>query len=227
MGRVTTDRCDQWHGLLALDVVGQLVDEDRLALSAHLDGCPACRDHCADLAGLARILPAADPDHLGGHDVPFELQSAVLTRLRADARRDHHLRRSRFVLGGVAAVVAAAAVVVGLSLSSTPGNGHVTAGHTVTLTALSGGPGITASARLTSEPWGTAIHFQEAGQHGGQVLWVSMRSDGGSWWAAGTYETVTGHMVTVELACGVPASKISSIWVRNQAGKTVLRGYVD
>jgi hypothetical protein len=216
---MTPDRCDFWQGLLALEVVGQLGETDRLALSAHLDGCQACRDQRHDLAGLARILPAADPDHLGGHDVPFELQSTVFNRLRTDARHDRRARATRYVLGGVAAAVVAVALVVGLSVStSTPRPGHVV--------ALTGSARVKASARLTSEPWGTAVHLQETGQPGGQVLTVSMRTTTGSWWAAGTYDTGTGHTVQVDLACGVPASKIASIWVRNKAGHTVLQGYV-
>jgi hypothetical protein len=217
---VTPDRCDHWHGLLALEVVGQLVEEDRLALSAHLDGCQACRDERRDLVDLAKILPAADPDHLGGHDVPFELQSAVFTRLRADARHDHRVLRTRYVLGGAAAaVVVALALVFGLSGStSAPGTGRTV--------ALTGSPGVSASARLTSEAWGTAIHLKEKGQPGGEVLTVSMRSTSGSWWEAGTYRTVTGRTVEVDLACGVPSTKIAGIWVRNKAGRTVLRAYV-
>jgi predicted anti-sigma-YlaC factor YlaD len=216
---VTPDRCDHWHGLLAFEVVGQLSEGDRLALSAHLDGCQACRDERQDLAGLARILPAADPDHLESHDVPFELQSAVFTRLRADARRHRRVRGTRYLLGGAVAAVLAVALVLGLSgPGTTPG-----AGHTV---ALTGGSGVKASARLTSEAWGTAIHLQETGQPGGEVLTVSMRSTAGSWWAAGTYRTVTGRTVQVDLACGVPWSKIASIWVRDKTGRTVLKGYV-
>jgi hypothetical protein len=219
MGPVTPDRCDQWHGLLALEVVGQLVEEDRLALSAHLDGCQACRDERRDLVGLSKILPAADPDHLGGHDVPFELQSAVFARLGADARHDRRTRRTRYVLGGAAAaVVVALALVFGLSSSSTPGTGRTV--------ALTGSAGVTASARLTAEAWGTAIHLKEKGQPGGEVLTVSMRSTSGSWWEAGTYRTVTGRTVEVDLACGVPSSKIAGIWVRDKAGRTVLRAYV-
>jgi hypothetical protein len=222
MGSVTGDRCDHWHGLLAMEVIGQLAEEDRLALNAHLDGCQACRDERGDLAGLARVLPAADPGHLGGHDVPFELQSAVFGRLRSDARRDLRARRVRYALGGVAAAsVAAVALVVGLSGSpGAPGPREITV-------ALHGSNGVAASAVLTSRPWGTAIHIQEAGQPGGQDLSVSMRTTNGSWWAAGTYRTVTGHTVQVELACAVPTSKITQIWVRNKAGQTVLRGYLD
>ncbi len=216
---MTADRCDHWHGLLALEVVGQLGEADRLALSAHLDGCRACRDERSGLLGLAGILPAADPDAIEGHDVPFELQTAVFDRLRADARRDHRRRGARFVLGGVAAAAVALALVVGLSGSS----GTPPTGYTV---ALTGAAGVRASARLTSEPWGTAVRLQETGQAGGQVLSVAMRSMSGSWWAAGTYRTVTGHAVEVELACGVPSSKIASIWVHNKAGHTVLHAYV-
>jgi hypothetical protein len=218
MGSVTGDRCDHWHGLLAMEIVGQLADQDRLALSAHLDGCQACRDERGDLAGLAGILPAADPGHLGGHEVPFELQSAVFGRLQSDARHDRRARRVRYALGGaVAASLAAVALVVGLSGS--PG----THGTTV---ALHGSHGVEASAVLTSKPWGTAIRLEEAGQAGGQDLSVSMRSTKGSWWAAGTYRTVTGRTVQVELTCAVPASKITEIWVRNKAGQTVLTGYL-
>jgi hypothetical protein len=218
MGSVTGDRCDHWHGLLAMEIVGQLADQDRLALSAHLDGCQACRDERGDLAGLARILPAADPGHLGGHEVPLELQSAVFGRLQSDARHDRRARRVRYALGGaVAASLAAVALVVGLSGS--PG----THGTTV---ALHGSHGVEASAVLTSKPWGTAIRLEEAGQAGGQDLSVSMRNTKGSWWAAGTYRTVTGRTVQVELTCAVPASKITEIWVRNKAGQTVLTGYL-
>jgi hypothetical protein len=219
MGSVTPDRCDHWHGLLALEIVGQLEEKDRMALSAHRDGCQACSDERRDLAGLTRILPAADPDALGGHEVPFELQSAVFDRLRADARHHHRVRGARWGVGAVAAAVVALALVFGLSGSPRPPG----TGYTV---ALKGASGVRASARLTSQPWGTAIHLQETGQPGDQVLTVSMRSTSGSWWEAGTYRTVTGHAVSVELACGVPWSKISSIWVRTEAGKTVLRGYL-
>lgn len=219
MGSVTGAPCDHWHGLLALEVVGQLADEDRLALSAHLDGCEECRDERHDLAGLARILPAADPDHLGGHEVPFELQSAVFDRLHSDAESERWGHRVRYGLGAVAAAsVAAVALVIGLSGSPGPGE---------TTVALHGSQGVVASAELISKPWGTAVHIEESGQAGGQDLSVSMRTRGGSWWGAGTYRTVTGHPVQVDLACAVPRSKITEIWVRNSGGHTVLRGYLD
>ena len=219
MGPMSGDGCGYWHGLLALEMVGQLEEADRLALSAHLDGCAACRDERDDLSALARVLPAADPAHLGGVAVPATLQTAVFERLGADARHTRRRRTATYLTGAVAAAAIALALVFGLSSSP----GHPGPARTV---ALKGQPGVRATARLTAEPWGTAIHLQEMGQAGGEVLTGSMRSTGGSWWAAGTYETVTGRTVQVELACGVPAAKIASIWVRDKAGRAVLRGYV-
>jgi hypothetical protein len=46
---MTIDRCEQWHGLLALEVVGQAGDRHTPAPRVDLDGCAACRDHCRGL----------------------------------------------------------------------------------------------------------------------------------------------------------------------------------
>jgi predicted anti-sigma-YlaC factor YlaD len=216
---MTGGRCDHWQGLIAIDLVGQLADADRVALDAHLDGCAACRREKDELAGLSRILPAADLDHLDVPDVPRELESAVFERLHAQARHDRRVRRSRYVLGAVAAAVAVGALVLGLSATTgSPG--------TQRTVALGGRVGVQATAQLTKEPWGTAVRLRETGQAGDQILTVSMRTTTGTWWEAGTYRTVNGHPVDVELACAVPLSKIGSIWVRNAAGRTVLQGYV-
>jgi anti-sigma factor RsiW len=64
VGPVTTDRCDPFEGMIAMEVVGQLPDPERIALIAHLDGCPSCREERHDLVSLATVLPAADPDRL-------------------------------------------------------------------------------------------------------------------------------------------------------------------
>jgi len=59
------------------------------------------------------------------------------------------------------------------------------------------------------------------------VLTVSMRTAAGRWWAAGSYRTVprAGTLV-VQLSCAVPADQITDVWVSDQAGHTVLNGYV-
>jgi hypothetical protein len=216
---MTGGRCDHWRGLIAVDLLGQLVDEDRTALTAHLDGCAECRQEKRDLTALSAVLPAADPDHFDVHDPPLDLQSAVFDRLHAEARRDRRVHHVRYVMGGAAAAVVVAALVLGLTVTNSTPPARVV--------ALRGRAGVHATARLTTEPWGTAIELRETGQAGDQVLTVSMRTTTGTWWEAGTYRTVGGRPVAVDLACALPASKIVGIWVHNGAGHTVLRGYVS
>ena len=215
MGRVTVDRCEHWRGLVALAVVGQLDEAGRVALGAHLEGCPDCRTERAELASLERVLGAADPSHLVAPELPDPLARAVVTRLRADARRDRVTSRLRAVaLSAAAAAVVALGVVVGLQpWSAAPG-------RTI---ALSGPGAARATVRLVPQSWGTEVQLQEWGAPGGQVLTVSMRNRAGRWWDAGTYRTVAGRSVRVDMACAVPAAQVYAVFVRDTAGHVVLR----
>ena len=220
MGPVTADRCDPFKGMIAMEVVGQLPDRERIALIAHLDGCSSCRDERHDLVPLATVLPAADPERLEESRMPLGLQSAVLDRLRADARRDRRHRRGRYLVGSAAAAAVAAVVSVFALSAPPPPPAQVSA----TL-PLSGPPGVHATAVLRAESWGTALELRESGQAPGQVLWVWMRTEKGSWWQTGTYKTV-GSLVTVTMACALKLSHIDSVWVRDYAGNAVLHGYL-
>ena len=219
MGIVTGHDCEHWRGLLALDAIAALPATERVLLDAHLDRCTTCRHEHGELLRVANVLPLVDPDHLEEHQMPAHLEKIVLSRLAGDAGRERRRRRVWVgvgaALGGAAAAVAVALGVLLASPASAPG-------YTV---ALHGSPGVTASVRLTPEPWGTAIHLSESGQPGGKMLWVSMRTTKGASWEAGTYTTVTGHGVSVDMSCALQTSKITGIWVVDAKGHTVLHGY--
>ncbi len=218
MGTVTPDACDHFRGLIAMEVVGQLSTPERAALGAHVEGCSSCRDERRELMMLPAVLGAADPDHFDAHELPFALRSAMLDRLRAEEKAERRAHRSRYLVGSVAAAVVAAAV---LTLTLAWPSGPVT--KTV---ALQGLPEVHATARLTSEPWGTAMELHESGQPPGEVLSVSVRTVSGSWWQTGTYRTV-GSSLRVTMACALQMSKIRSVWVRDSTGHVVMHGYLD
>jgi hypothetical protein len=201
VGPVTPDPCEHFQGLIAMEVIGQLSDAERVALDAHTEGCSSCRDEYQELMVLSTVLGTADPDHFNRPELPFELQTAVLDRLRAEERRERRGRRSRFV--------------VTLAWPSGP---------MTTTAALAGLPGVHATARLTAEPWGTALDLRESGQQSGEVLSVYVRTESGSWWPMGTYRTV-GSSVRVTMACALTMSKIRSVWIRQGSGRTILHGY--
>jgi hypothetical protein len=214
---VISDPCEHFQGLIAMEVVGQLSVHERVALSAHTEGCASCRDERQDLMMLSMVLGTADPDRFTEHELPFRLQTAVLDRLRAEERRERRLHRSRYVLGSAAAAVVVAIVLV-LTLAWP-------SGPMTTTVALVGLPKVHATARLTAEPWGTAMDLRESGQPSGEVLTVSIRTVSGSWWPMGTYRTV-GSSVRVTMACWLKMSKIKSVWIRESSGRTVMHGYV-
>jgi hypothetical protein len=216
---MSTSACDHLHGLLALDAIGALPRDERAALDEHLAHCSSCSHERDELARAAEVLPVADPDHLEEHRMPHHLEVAVLGRLESDARHERRTRRTRVAgvaVGAAAAVIGAVAIVV--TLTAPPA-----ASRTLSLT---GSPGVQASVRLTAQTWGTAVQIDERGQPGGQVMWVSMRTKSGRWWPTGTYTTVSGGRVTVDMACALATRDIAGVWVRDASGNTVLRGFV-
>ena len=199
MGPVIVDPCDHFEGLIALDVVGQLSDDERVALTAHLDGCPACRDEHHALAALTTVLPAADPDRFDEEEMPFELHTKVLDALQAAGRLDRSRRHRRVALGAVAAVVVALAVLGALTLPGGSPNARTL--------ALSGPGGVRATVRLTAETWGTAVHLEATDDPKNTTLWVTMQTESGSWWFAGTYRTTAHGSVQVDMACALPCRR--------------------
>ncbi len=171
MGTMIPEPCEHFRGLIAMEVVGQLSVHERVALSAHTEGCSACRDERQELMMLSMVLGTADPDHFVDDELPFALQTAVLDRLRGEERAERRAQRSRYVVGSVAAVLVAATV---LALTLAWPSGPVT--KTV---ALHGLPPVHATARLTAEPWGTAMELHESGEPPGEVLTVSVRTVSG------------------------------------------------
>jgi hypothetical protein len=215
---VIADPCEHFRGLVAMEVVGQLSADERVALSAHTEGCPTCRDERGDLMMLSMVLGAADPDHFNDRELPFALQSTVLERLRAEERRERRTQRARYVLGSAAAaVVAAVVLVVTLVGSTSPGTRTF---------ALRGLPTVHATASLTPESWGTSLDLRESGQPVGTVLTVAVRTPSGSWWPMGTYRT-SGTTVHVTMACALGLSDITGVWVRDHTGHVVLHGYLS
>jgi anti-sigma factor RsiW len=213
--------CDRWRGLQAMHAIGRLDSEEEAELRAHLDGCPECQVESGELAGVESALRLADLAHLDdAAELAIPLESARWEHLRGERHRRMGRTAARWVMAGMAAaaVAAIALVVVSIQQPSTP---------TKTV-ALSGTSGVQASVTLASKAWGTQATFQESGQKAGQVWTVSMETSPGSWWVAGSYRTVGPHgSVQVVLACAVPASRITHIWVSDGSGHMVLHGYVQ
>jgi len=209
---------EHWQGLMALEVVGQLDGDQRVALDAHADQCDSCRDERRAMASLSQAMEGADPDRIDPAAVPLPLEQAVLGFLHGAERRMLVTKRRRHVLVGAAA--AACLVLLGLGLSAAGGSSG-------TALRLSGNGAVSAGAVLSAESWGTSVRLTETDPRATTMLTVWMRTAGGSWWEAGTYRVSRGRSVDVTMACAVPTPQITGLWIRNPEGRTVLQGYVS
>ncbi|MGO9341634.1 MAG: anti-sigma factor family protein [Acidimicrobiales bacterium] len=218
---MNTLSCEKARGQLALASIGRLPDSERLSLESHLDGCADCRNELASLSLLEPGLAAADPDRVDQVlAVPESLRSAVLGSLGTEVAR--HRRSTRVRFAAAAAVVLLALGGVAIAAVAVTGSRQSPSNHTF---ALSGPGGARATARLTSESWGTSVDLHTSGEHPDEVLTVSMRADDGSWWVAGTYRTANGGTVDVTMSCAVPLSEINAVLVTNAEHQEVLSSY--
>jgi hypothetical protein len=143
---------------------------------------------------------------------PATLDAEVLDML---SEMDHRARRRHLVLAAaaVAAVVVAVVATLGLLHAAPAGSRTV---------ALHGQGGNYGTALLVPEPWGTSIRLSDHGAPVSRELTVSMRTEYGGRWVAGSYRSREAEATHVTLACALPLQQISSISVTDTSGRVVL-----
>jgi hypothetical protein len=226
---MTTPECAEWRGLAAMHAIGQTNEDETRVLLEHLDQCDPCRQDADEVLGAATalsFLDAGQVDRLEQETAALYAPSGSLavvppgggSGVPEAARRTG--RNRRWIAGAGAAVLAVAAgIVTVVALGSSPAPPQRTV-------ALTGEHGVVASVELTAQTWGTHADLSESGQAPGQVLTVSMRTASGRWWVAGSYRTTSARVTEVQLSCAVQPSQVNEVWVTDQQGRTVLRGYV-
>ncbi|MGH9296747.1 MAG: zf-HC2 domain-containing protein [Acidimicrobiales bacterium] len=220
---MSAPRCDHWQGLLAMAAIGRLNEGEAIALNAHLEGCPECRGLTAPLASAGRALDLVNLAQLDDpvpDEFPAGLAATVFRRIRAEQVTEQMRHRRVAVLVSTAAALLAAAAVFSIALADSPPGPKP---RVATFAAL---PGVRASASLRPSATGTVLSLQESGQPLDRSFTVSMESRSGKWWNAGSYST-SASSESVQLSCAAPAGAISTIWVQDSAGRTVMRAYLS
>jgi hypothetical protein len=205
-----TERCREWRESLGALALGQLPDDERLALEAHLEGCPECRAERESLAGVAQLLPLADPEHFDAAPAPpASLADRVAATIRAE-RRSQRRRRLRlgFAFSGAAAAVAAAA----LAIFVLPGGSGGTPEQHVAFASLP--PGLQISANLEPHAYGTEIHMYVKGAPSGTLCRVFVRGPHGVRQSAGSFRYRWGDDSDAVLSAALDLSRTRAIGVR-------------
>jgi hypothetical protein len=207
---MTTERCREWRESLGAQALGQLPDEERAALEAHLEGCAECRAELESLAVVARLMPLADPERFGAAPAP----PPELARRVADAigseRRTVRRRRRRFgFAAGLATATATAAAALAIFAI---GGGEGEPSQWVAFSSLPRGMKI--DAKLEPRPFGTQIHMYVEGVRSGTLCRVSLRGPNGARLPAGTFRYRYGADEEAVLSSALDLSRARAIVVR-------------
>jgi hypothetical protein len=205
-----TESCREWRESLGAYALGQLGEDERASLEAHLEGCPGCRAEADSLVSVARLLPHADPEHFGPAPQPeADLGKRIAATIGAERRSKGRRRRLRLGLGlSGATAVAAAAVLAIFVLSGDEGAGP--ARH-VAFPSLPAGVKIAAT--LEPRAFGTEIHMYVSGIDSGTLCRVYMRGRGGAAVSAGTFRYRWGGDAAAVLSAALDLSRARALIV--------------
>jgi Putative zinc-finger len=209
-----TDNCREWRTSLGAYALGQLSEDERAGLEAHLEGCPECRAEAESLAGVARLMPLADPARISepAPRPPAQLRErieAVIGAEQAGERRTRRRRRFGFAFGGIAAAAAAAVLAI-VAFTGGGGGGppeqHIAFGHLP--------QGIEIDATLQPHAYGTEIRMYVSGVSSGTLCRVFLRGEDGRRYPAGSFRYRWGDKSEAMLSSALDLSRTRAIGVR-------------
>jgi anti-sigma factor RsiW len=219
-----SESCRDWRGDLAAAALGNLDDEARVALQAHLDGCAACRAELDELSAVAAALPAADVTRIAGStaEPPPDLVdqvSELLAEARADERQLDRVRGRRRVFVAIGTAAAAVAAGIGLLVLGASLGSSTKADREVAFTVAP--PGVEAVAELRDRDYGTDVTLEIDGLDDGDTYWLWLTGADGDRVGAGTFTARDDHF-TCEMTAAIPLDATRRVWVTNTADETVL-----
>ncbi|MFD6098940.1 anti-sigma factor family protein [Nocardiopsis flavescens] len=204
-------------GAYALDM---LEPGRRAAVSAHLDGCAACRAEFGFVAPAAELLPLADPDRASAlPEPPPELGERILAGVRAE--RPARARAWR-IRGPVAACAAALLVGFGAGAAAwhaafapapVPLEGVATTAHD---------DGISAEAELVPHTWGVEIRLTGTGFREGRTYRATLFDGSGTAHPAGEFVGVGGDRMVCNLNSALLRQDAVGFEITDESGEPVV-----
>ena len=206
---MTTESCREWRESLAAHALGTISERERAALEAHLEGCPACRAELESLAGVAQLLPLANPEHFDTAPAP---PPALADRVAATIRAERRTLRRRKLRLGLAFSGATAAVAAVLAIFVLPGGSNSTPEQHIAFQALP--PGLQIDATLQPHAYGTEIHMYVKGAPSGTLCRVFVRGPNGVQQSAGSFRYRWGDDSDAVLSAALDLSRTRALGVR-------------
>lgn len=215
-----TDDHRDWKLSLGAYALGDLPDDERAAISAHLEGCEECRAELRSLEGVAALLPLADPDLIEAPTArpPADLGARIEAQIAAESSREGRKKRRRRFRLGIGGAVATAAVAAVLLLVILPvGGGESSPAQEVRFASVPNGVSIHAT--LEPHAFGTEIQMYVKGIRSGTLCRVFLRDGNGRTFSAGSFRYRWGDDSEAELSSALDLSQAAAIGV-HAGGRT-------
>ena len=207
---MTAERCREWRESLGALALGQLPEEQRVALEAHVEGCAGCRTELQALQGVARLMPLADPGRFDSVPAPpASLADRVMAKIGAERRTERRRQwRLGLALSGATAAVAAAL----LAIFILPNGSESGPQRHVSFESLPGKVEI--GATLEPHAFGTEIHVYVKGVRSGALCRVFLRDPSGRRMPAGSFRYRWGDDSNAILSSALDLSRTAAIGIR-------------
>ena len=210
---MTAERCREWRELLGAHVLGRLPADERTGLEAHLEGCAECRAELDSLAGVAQLMPLADPERLGAAPRPpaalgDRVLAAVAAERRAGERRARGRRRWRFGLSLAGGAAAAALAIFALG----GGGGESPPEREIAFHSLP--PRMEIDTTLVPHSFGTEIHVYVSGVRSGTLCRVFLRDGSGRRSSAGSFRYRWGEDSEAVLTSALDLSNTAAVGIQ-------------
>jgi Putative zinc-finger len=211
-------------------VLGALSTDERERFEAHLTDCAACTARVQEIADVPALLAALSPADLAALAEPAAVDPVepvpdiVLPRLLKEvaARR----WRQRWLVGGLAAAVAACLLALTVTLWPAQSTSSGSPSAERSFSAVVASP-VRASATLTAKAWGTAIavhcHYLPGTPPSpySYDMWIADRS--GHRERVGSWRLPTDSDISFVTGTALQPAQISTIDITVSDGEPILR----
>ncbi len=213
-----------WREMIGAFLLGELDEEQRTALQAHLDGCDQCRAELAELRPVVAALAEVNPGLFETEEPrpPVDLLERTLSRVGQARRTEDELRRLRrnglIRRAALATVAAALLVAIGL-FALVP---KIT-GPPLEPVAFSEVPaGVEAEANLIDHTWGTETILVVSGLEDGETYRLTLRDEDGEAVPSGAFIGTGEQPVECRMNAALLREEATGLEVRTAEGDLVL-----
>ncbi|HEV8044589.1 MAG TPA: zf-HC2 domain-containing protein [Rubrobacter sp.] len=213
-----------WREMIGAFVLGELDEEQRTALQAHLDGCEECRAEVRELEPVAAALAEVDPRLFETEEPrpPADLLERTLSRVEQARQTEDELqlrRRNRLIRRSAFAAVAAALLVVIGSFALIP---KITGPPLEPVAFSETPPGVEAEANLIDHTWGTETILVVSGLEDGKTYRLTLRNEDGEAVPSGAFIGTGDQPVECRMNAALLREEATGLEVRTTEGDLVL-----